>query len=88
VASLNLAVASLKVSKTAQVCHRLIPYDGYMTKTAIDQKWKALADQYRASAGDLPEGAEREKLLRKARQLETASQVDVWLSSPGLKAPE
>jgi len=31
---------------------------------------------------------ERETLLRKARQAETAAHMDEWLSSPGLKAPE
>lgn len=33
----------------------------------------------------LPE--EREQLLRKARQAETASHLSDWLRSPGLKAP-
>lgn len=32
-------------------------------------------------------GVERERLIRKARQAETASHMDAWLSSPGLRAP-
>ena len=32
----------------------------------------------------LPQGRERELLSRKARQLETASQINKWLSSIGL----
>ena len=32
-------------------------------------------------------GPEREALIRRARQLETASHVNEWLSSPGLQAP-
>ena len=32
-------------------------------------------------------GFERDALLRKARQTETASHIDEWLSSPGLKPP-
>jgi hypothetical protein len=32
-------------------------------------------------------GVERERLIRKARQAETASHIDKWLSSPGLQAP-
>ena len=32
----------------------------------------------------LPQGRERELLSRKARQLETASHITEWLSSPGL----
>ena len=35
----------------------------------------------------LPQGKEREGLLRKARQQETASHVNEWLSSPGLAPP-
>ena len=30
-------------------------------------------------------GVERETLVRKARQVETAAHIDEWLSSPGLK---
>jgi hypothetical protein len=36
----------------------------------------------------LPQGRERELLSRKARQLETALQINKWLSSTGLKSPE
>jgi hypothetical protein len=36
----------------------------------------------------VPIGKERESLLRKARQLETASRIDEWLSSPGLQTPQ
>jgi hypothetical protein len=36
----------------------------------------------------LPHGHERDTLLRKARQAETASHVHEWLSSPGLQAPK
>ena len=32
-------------------------------------------------------GFERDALLRKARQTETASHIEEWLSSPGLKPP-
>jgi hypothetical protein len=33
-------------------------------------------------------GVERETLLRKARQVETAAHIDEWLSSPGLRSPK
>jgi hypothetical protein len=36
----------------------------------------------------LPPGNERELLVRKVRQLETASHVNEWLASPGLRAPK
>jgi hypothetical protein len=46
------------------------------------------ADRLRAEAAKLPHGAERNALLRKARQARTASHVNEWLSSPGLQAPK
>jgi hypothetical protein len=45
------------------------------------------AARLRAQAKTLPPGAEREEFIRKARQAETASHVDEWLSSPGLRTP-
>ena len=35
----------------------------------------------------LPQGKEREDMMRKARQAETASQISAWLFSPGLQKP-
>jgi hypothetical protein len=32
-------------------------------------------------------GPERDAMIRRARQAETASHVDEWLSSPGLQPP-
>jgi hypothetical protein len=46
------------------------------------------AERLRAEAEKLPHGHERDTLLRKARQAETASHVHEWLSSPGLQAPK
>jgi hypothetical protein len=37
---------------------------------------------------DLPYGPERDALLRKNRQLETASHMNEWLNSLGLRPPE
>ncbi|MGY8633199.1 hypothetical protein RAD15_12050 [Bradyrhizobium sp. 14AA] len=44
---------------------------------------KRLRDEARA----LSPGRRRELLLRRARQDETAMQIDAWLRSPGLRAP-
>jgi hypothetical protein len=41
----------------------------------------------RQQAKKLPPGKERENLLRRARQSETASRIDEWLSSPCVRAP-
>ena len=45
------------------------------------------AERFRQEAESKPPGQERDDLLRKARQAETAAQIDQWVSSPGLKSP-
>ncbi|HWI69871.1 MAG TPA: hypothetical protein VNS88_16100 [Nitrospiraceae bacterium] len=45
------------------------------------------AERFREEAETKPSGQERDNLLRKARQAETAAHMDEWLSSPGLKPP-
>jgi hypothetical protein len=46
-------------------------------------------ERLRAEAEKLPPGThEREMLLRKARQAETALRVNDWLSSPALQSPK
>ncbi|GLR85840.1 hypothetical protein [Bradyrhizobium iriomotense] len=46
------------------------------------------AKRLREEAKMLPPGALREELIRKARHAETASHMNEWLTSPGLKPPE
>ena len=58
-----------------------------MRKITIEQKWHEQAEAYKQEAGQLPHGRERDELLRKARQLETASHINDWLTSPGLSPP-
>jgi len=53
-------------------------------KITIEQKWH----QQSEAAEKLPHGKEREALVRKARQLHTASQMNEWLSSPELQPPK
>jgi hypothetical protein len=50
----------------------------------LDQEVKRL----RIEAEKLPHGTERDQLLRKARQAETALHINDWLSSPELRPPE
>jgi hypothetical protein len=45
------------------------------------------AKRLRAEAKLLPPGADRETLIRRARQAETGSHMSGWLASPGLQAP-
>jgi hypothetical protein len=45
------------------------------------------ANRLKDEANKLPHGPLRDAMIRKARQAETASHMDQWLSSPGLQAP-
>ena len=45
------------------------------------------AKRLRQEAGSTPSGAEREKLIRRARQAETASHINQWVSSKGFLPP-
>ncbi|UEM10785.1 hypothetical protein J4G43_040140 [Bradyrhizobium barranii subsp. barranii] len=46
------------------------------------------AKRLREKARSLPPSIERERAIRKARQVETGSQMSEWLRSPGLQAPK
>ena len=41
--------------------------------------------RFKEAADKLPPGTARELLLKRARQAVTASQIDAWLTSPGLR---
>jgi hypothetical protein len=55
---------------------------------SLEIRLSAEAARLRAEAQKLPPGIEREELLRKARQAETASHMSEWLTSPGLQPPK
>ncbi len=59
-----------------------------MGKITIEEKWHQQSEAAKNEAQRLPPGKERDALIRKARQLETASQINQWLSSPELRPPE
>jgi hypothetical protein len=54
---------------------------------ALGERLIEEARRARAEADQLPPGEERDGLLRKARQADTAAHINAWLNSPGLKAP-
>jgi hypothetical protein len=56
-------------------------------RPSFEDRLASEAVRLRKEAGSLPAGIERELLLRKARQAETASRINEWLSSPGLRSP-
>ena len=55
-----------------------VPLDGRLTQEA---------ERLRQLARGTPPGIEQERMIRRARQAETASHISEWLSSPGLRAP-
>jgi len=57
------------------------------TQKTTQQKWHEQSEAAKEEAAKLPHGKLKNKLLLKARQLQTASQISHWLSSPGLRAP-
>jgi hypothetical protein len=58
-----------------------------MRKITIEEKWHRQSEEAKRHAEKLPQGKERDALVRKARQLESASHLNQWLSSPGLRPP-
>ena len=58
-----------------------------MSRKSLEERCAEQRVSVLKQAASLPPGKERDELLRKARQLETASHVDKWLSSPGLQPP-
>jgi hypothetical protein len=54
---------------------------------SLEDRLASEATRLRQQANLLPPGADRETLIRKARQAETGSHMSSWLASPGLQAP-
>lgn len=59
----------------------------FKQSTSLYQHLNEEAQRRRKMAKSAHPGIERERFLRKARQAENASDIDEWLSSPGLRAP-
>jgi len=59
-----------------------------MTKqTSFEERLQKTAAEARARADSLPPGKERDDLLSRARQCETALSINAWVTSPGLRPP-
>jgi hypothetical protein len=56
--------------------------------TPLIDRLAQTANDARERAKTLRPGKEREELLRLARQSETASHIEDWLNSPGLRPPK
>ncbi|MBU6464465.1 MAG: hypothetical protein KGK01_16315 [Bradyrhizobium sp.] len=55
---------------------------------SFDKRLEHAARAAHEAAGTLPEGREREILLTKARQAETARRINGWLASSDLQSPK
>ncbi|ABE64524.1 conserved hypothetical protein [Nitrobacter hamburgensis X14] len=56
------------------------------TKSLQDRIAEFAANARQEAAG-LPDGPEREQLLKKVQQAETASEIEGWANSPALQPP-
>ena len=55
---------------------------------SLSDRLKVFSDQLKAKAAELRAGAKKEALLKRARTADTASRIDQWANSPGLRPPE
>jgi hypothetical protein len=53
----------------------------------FDESIAAEKTRLEEQLANVARGPEREALLKKIRQLDTASHLNEWLTSPGLRAP-
>ena len=53
----------------------------------LDLRLEEQAKHLRKEAQGTPPGIEREKLIRRAKRVETAAHFQQWLTSSGLKSP-
>lgn len=55
---------------------------------AVDQRLAEQARKFLKEAQGTPPGSERDHLIRRARQAETALHLNEWVNSPGLEPPK
>ena len=60
---------------------------GFKENAPLYQRLTEQAERLRKEAQGTPAGVMRDQLIRQARQAETASHMQEWLSSPGLQPP-
>jgi hypothetical protein len=56
--------------------------------TSLKDRLASFANEVREKARQLRPGPEQDALLKKARQADTASDLDEWANSPGLQPPK
>ena len=55
---------------------------------SLNDRLRLFSDQLRTKAAELRPGPEKDALLRRARQADTASHLDDWVNSSGLQSPK
>jgi hypothetical protein len=55
--------------------------------TSFKDRLASFAKELKAKASRLRPGPEQDALLKRARQADTASHIDEWANSPGLRPP-
>jgi hypothetical protein len=56
--------------------------------TSLKERLVSFAKEVRNKASRLPPGFERDTLLKKASQADTAAHLEEWANSPGLQPPK
>jgi hypothetical protein len=59
----------------------------FKQNVSLQDRLNEFAKNAREQADALPPGPEREALIKKARQAETAQHLEDWANSPGLQPP-
>jgi hypothetical protein len=58
------------------------------SRPSFEARVSYAAKELEYNAWRLPPGPQRDAMLRKARQMDTAGHINEWLSSPGLRPPK
>ena len=56
--------------------------------TSLKDRLASFAEELKAKASQLRPSPERDALLKRARQADTASHIEEWVSLPGLQPPK
>jgi hypothetical protein len=56
-------------------------------RRSVKQHLADESNRLRDEAAAMPPGVERDRLIRMARQAETAARINEWVESPGLQSP-
>jgi hypothetical protein len=65
--------------------HRMSPIER-LSRPSFEVRISLAAKELEAKAWQLPPGAERDAMLRRARQLSAEDHLPEWLTSPGLQS--